>query len=247
MNDRTTNPTTYPTLFDLFQHWCNEGYPDYVTGVWSNDGSAYNLTVGVTGEAGKQEILNLVEDDSSVTFTTQTYSRNYLLQIQEELDLYFKQEELGLVFTGIDDTDNCVTVGILDRKESDEITQNFIAELRATYGNAISIEYTGTIVTQTLEEIGPSAPLSPSCTEKNTSFSPLLTAGLILIPLLVFGIYFALRRRFVPVLQTNAGGTVAPSGKFSVKQVEGIVKDSSLTVSKEVDERVMAKIRKTER
>lgn len=65
---------------------------------------------------------------------------------------------------------------------------------------------------------------------------------MILIPLLVFGIYFALRKRFVPVLQTNAGGTVTHSDTLSVKEVEELVKDSSLTVSKEVDERVMGVI-----
>lgn len=242
MNDMNTTQTTFPTLFDLFQHWGSAGYPDYVTGIWSNDGGSYNLTVGVVegaaGEAGKQEILDLIEDDASATFTTQTYSHNYLRQIQEELNPNFKQEELGMVFTGVDDMNNCVTVGILDRKEGDETTQSFIAELQHTYGNAISIEYTGTITTQTTEEIGLSNSLTPS-TGGKTSFSPLLVAGMILIPLLIFGAYFALRKRFVPVLQTNAGGTVTKAGTLSVKEVEELVKDSSLTVSKEVDERVM--------
>ncbi len=242
MNDMTTNQATYPTLFDLFQTWANDGYPDYVTGIWSNDGSSYNLTVGVVegaaGEAGKQEILNLIENDASVTFTTQAYSHNYLLQVQEELNPYFRQEESGMIFTGVDDINNCVTVGILDHKEGDETTQSFIADLQHTYGDAISIEYTGTITNQTTEEIGLSNSLTPSGDGKS-SFSPLLVAGLILIPLLIFGAYFALRKRFVPVLQTNAGWTVTKTGTLSVKEVEELVKDSSLTVSKEVDERVM--------
>ena len=74
MNDMTTNQMTFPTLFDLFHHWCTDGYPDYVTGIWSTDGSSYNLTLGVTndaaGEAGKQEILDQIEDDASVAFVT---------------------------------------------------------------------------------------------------------------------------------------------------------------------------------
>ena len=65
-----------------------------------------------------------------------------------------------------------------------------------------------------------------------------------MIPLLIFGAYFALRKRFVPVLQTNAGRTVTKAGTLSVKEVEVLVKDSSLTVSKEVDERVMEVIKK---
>lgn len=244
MNDITTNQATYPTLFDLFQHWCNAGYPDYVTGIWSTDGSSYNLTVGVTndasGEAGKQEILDLVENDASITFTTQTYSHNYLMQIQEELFPYFEQEELGLVGSGVYDIENCVHVEVLTEKENDEVSLNFIAELEEKYGDAVSISYTEGYVLRT-EEISLTTPPAPSIGGKS-SFSPLLIAGMILIPLLVFGIYFALRKRFIPVLQTNTGGTVTHSDTLSVKEVEELVKDSSLTVSKEVDEKVMERI-----
>ncbi len=248
MNDITTNQTTYPTLFDLFQHWCNEGYPDYVTGIWSNDGSSYNLTVGVVegaaGEAGKQEILDLVENDSSITFTTQTYSYNYLRQVQDELTPYFKQE-LGMVGTGVSEMENCVDVEFLTEKANDETTLNFIAELKKTYGDAISVSYTeGYSLRLTTEEMGMAPPLAPS-TGGNSSFSPLLAAGLILLPLLVFGLYFALRKRFVPVMQTNDVGTVTHTGKISVKEVEKLVKDSSLTMSKEVDERVMKELKKS--
>lgn len=241
MNDITTNQATYPTLFDLFQHWCNDGYPDYVTGIWSTDGSSYNLTVGVTndaaGEAGKQEILDLVENDASITFTTQPYSHNYLMQIQEELFPYFEQEELGLVGSGVYDMENCVHVEVLTEKENNEVSLNFIAELEEKYGDAVSISYTEGYVLRT-EEISLTTPPAPSIGGKS-SFSPLLIAGMILIPLLVFGIYFALRKRFVPVMQTNTGGTVTHSDTLSVKEVEELVKDSSLTISKEVDEKVM--------
>lgn len=244
MNDITTNQATYPTLFDLFQHWCNDGYPDYVTGIWSTDDSSYNLTVGVTndaaGEAGKQEILDLVENDDSITFTTQPYSHNYLMQIQEELFPYFEQEELGLVGSGVYDMENCVHVEVLTEKENDEVSLNFIAELEEKYGDAVSISYTEGYVLRT-EEISLTTPPAPSIGGKS-SFSPLLIAGMILIPLLVFGIYFALRKRFVPVMQTNTGGTVTHSDTLSVKEVEELVKDSSLTVSKEVDEKVMERI-----
>lgn len=245
MNDMNTTPKTFPTLFDLFQHWCNDGYPDYVTGVWSNDGSSYNLTVGLVegtaGEAGKQEILDLIENDASITFTTQTYSHNYLMQIQDALFSYFEQTELGMVGTGIYDTENCVHVDFLTDKANDEVSLSFIAELQQKYGDAISISYTeGYALTS--EEIALANPLAPSTVGK-TSFSPLLIAGLIIIPLLVFGTYFALKKRFVPVIQTNAGGAVTHSDKLSAKGVEKLMKDSSLTVSKEVDERVMEEIK----
>ncbi len=243
MNDTNTNQATYPTLFDLYQVWCNESYPDYVTGVWSNDGSSYNLTVGVTGdaagEAGKQEILNLIEDDASVTFAPQTYTHDYLMQIQEELLPYFKQD-LGLVASGLYDKENYVGVEILSAKANDEATLAFMEYLQQKYGDAILISYTEGYATVT-DEIGLGSPLA-STTDENSSFSPLLMAGLVLIPFLVFGVYFALRKRFIPVLQTNAGGTIARTEALSVKEVEGMVKNSSLTVSKEMDERVMESI-----
>ncbi len=244
MNDMNTNQT-YPTLFDLFQHWCNESYPDYVTGVWSNDGSSYNLTVGVTGdaagEAGKQEILSLVEDDSSVTFAPQTYTHNYLMQIQEELLPYFELD-LGLVATGLYDMENYIGVEILSAKANDEATLNFIAELQQKYGDAVSISYSEGYATTT-DEIDLSNPLAPS-TGGNSSFSPLSVAGLILLPFLVFGIYLVLRKRFVPVMQTNDGGTLTQTDRRSVKEVENLVKNSSLTVSKKVDEKVIEVIKK---
>ncbi len=248
MNNMTitaSTKATHSTAGDLFQQWESAGYPDYVTGVWSTDGGYYNLTIGVTndevGEAGKQEILNLIENDQSVTFVTQTYSRNYLLQIQEELLPYFKQEECGMVGNGLYDTENCIYIEIHTDKAGSEASLNFIAELQDKYGDAVSFHYTDGIPVDTLEEIGLTTSLTPSSPGK-TSVSPLLVTGLILIPLLVFGIYFALRKRFVPILQTNAGGTVTHSDTLSVKEVEELVKDSSLTVSKEVDEKVMERI-----
>ena len=162
------------------------------------------------------------------------------MQIQEELFPYFEQEELGLVGSGVYDMENFVHVEVLTEKENDEVSLNFIAELEEKYGDAVSISYTEGYVLRT-EEISLTTPPAPSICGKS-SFSPLLIAGTILIPLLVFGIYFALRKRFVPVLQTNAGGTVTQSSKISVKEVEEMVKDSSLTVSKEVDEKVMERI-----
>ena len=239
------NQMTFPTLFDLFQHWCNDNYPDYVTGIWSNDGSSYNLTVGVVegaaGEAGKQEILDLIENDASVTFVTQTYSRNYLLQIQENLLPYFEQEELGMVANGLHEKENYINIEIHTDKANSEASLNFIAELKSTYGDAVSFEYTDTVLTLTLQEVGLGNPLAPSVPGEK-SFSPLLVAGLIGIPLLVFGTWFVLRKRFVPVMQTTTGATVTPTDTHSVKEIKGMVRESSLTVSKELDERVMNKI-----
>ncbi len=231
MNDITTNLTTFPTILDLFQQWSYEGYPDYVTGVWSTDGSAYNLTVGVTndaaGEVGKQEILGLINDDTSVTFVSQTYRHNYLMQIYEELFPYFEEEELGMVGYGVYDMENYVGVEILAANTNNEATLNFIEDLKEKYGDAISVTYTEDYVTFTddlqssttpdrTDELQGNVsteltePLPPT-TGENSSFSPVLIAVPIVLLLLVLGAYFALRKRFRPATQTNAGGTIAES------------------------------------
>ena len=46
------------TMNDLFQYWELNGYPEYVCGVWSTDGSEQNLTVGILENTeGQKEIL----------------------------------------------------------------------------------------------------------------------------------------------------------------------------------------------
>ncbi|MBQ9767952.1 MAG: hypothetical protein IJW37_07605 [Lachnospiraceae bacterium] len=241
------NEMIFSTAGDLFQHWSSAGYPDYVTGVWSTDGGMDNLTVGVleneAGEAGKQEILDLVEHDATVTFVSQTYSRNYLLQIQEELLPYFKQEELGMVANGLYDTENHIQVEIHTDKANDEASLNFITELKSMYGDAVSVVYTDGIPVDTLEEIGISDPLTYSPVPEGSRFSPLLAIGLIGIPLLVFGTYFVLRKRFVPALQTNTGNTVTTGRKPSAREVKDLVKESSLKVPDGLDEKVLKAIK----
>ena len=236
---------SFSTAGDLFQHWANAGYPDYVTGVWSTDGSYYTLTIGVleneAGEIGKQEILDLITDDTTVTFVYQTYSRNYLLRLQEELLPYFKQEELGMVSIGLSDTENHIEIGILEEKRNDEASLNFIAELRDTYGDAVSVIYTDSTIELTTEEIGLSAPLSPT-TSGSIAFPALWTIGLIGIPLLVFGMYFVLKKRFVPVLQTTAGNSVTKTKKLSTRDVESLIKECSLPVSNDLDEKILKDI-----
>ena len=85
-SDYVSSDVEVKTINDLFQYWEFNGYPDYVCGVWSTDGSENNLTVGILktdeGENGKDEILSKIENDEAVTFEYQKYSKNYLFEIQ---------------------------------------------------------------------------------------------------------------------------------------------------------------------
>lgn len=106
------------------------------------DGGASNLTFGIQntelGNAGKTEMLELVKDDSSITFVNQEHSRNYLLQIQKELDGYF-EKDFGLISTGLNEKNNCIVLGIFEERKDEADTQKMIGEITQKYGNAVSI------------------------------------------------------------------------------------------------------------
>lgn len=170
----------YNTAGDLYKAWY-ENLPDYICGVWSTDGGTSNLTFGIQntelGNVGKKEILELVNNDSSITFVYQEYSRNYLLQIQKELDEYF-EKDLGLISTELDEKNNCIVFGIFEERKEDADTQNMIEEITKKYGNAVSIEYTDKLIILTAD--------------KNHPFM-LLTVGLVATSLI--GICFVASRR----------------------------------------------------
>ena len=86
-------------------------------------------------------MLEIVKDDSSITFVYQEYSRNYLLQIQKELDGYF-EKDLGLISTGLNEKNNCIVLGIFEERKDEADTQKMIGEITQKYGNAVSVEYT---------------------------------------------------------------------------------------------------------
>ncbi|MDO5123128.1 MAG: hypothetical protein Q4D44_00495 [Eubacteriales bacterium] len=143
----------YNTAGELYEAWY-ENMPDYICGVWSTDGGASNLTFGIqNNESGKQKMIELVKDDSSLTFVYQEYSRNYLFQIQREIDEYMKKD-LGLVSTGLNEQNNCIKLGILKDRKYDLETQNMLEEITERYGNAVVVEYTDEIYDLTIKEDG---------------------------------------------------------------------------------------------
>ena len=101
----------YENAGQLYEAWMHQGgVPDYISGVWSTDGGCVNLTFGVVqgeaGEKGRQEILALVKNDTTVTIVYQTYSRNYLYQIQKEIEEVSFEKGLGLVAAGVLEREN---------------------------------------------------------------------------------------------------------------------------------------------
>ena len=140
----------YMTMGDLYQAWFASGeyeynYPDYVCGVWTETGDMTELVVAVTkdeaGEAGKQEILSLIENDDSVKFTYQSYSYKELRQVQEELSS-FMGDESGIYGIGVYEMENKVHADI---DISNPNAEDYIRKFLGQYGDKLVFEAGGGI------------------------------------------------------------------------------------------------------
>ena len=150
----------FATSNDLFQYWHSTyppQYPDYVGGVWTENGTAYPLTFALTddaaGEAGKAELLRLIADDESVTFTTVKHSYNTLSRIQDRIMPYFERD-IGLVGMGVYDMENHVGVELHRDYQDNPETQQFVRELLQQYGDAVQISYTDGYIAMTDISVG---------------------------------------------------------------------------------------------
>lgn len=225
----------YNTAGELYEAWY-ENLPDYICGVWSTDGGTNNLTFGIqnnaAGNAGKQEMLDLVKNNSTLTFVYQEYSRNYLLQIQREIDEYMKKE-LGLISTALNEQNNCIELGILKERKDDVATQDMIKEVTDRYGNAVTVEYTDAIYALTTDMNG-----------LWTSQHIILIMGIVVV--FLAGMFFVFQKRNVLLLQTNNGATVSTATSPSTKEVENLVRKTQYDIPSELDQRIMNEINKTE-
>ncbi len=227
----------YNSAGDLFAAW-DENFPDYICGVWSTNGGTKNLTFGIPenelGEAGKQEILDLIEDDSTASFVYQKYSKNYLLSIMKDMDEYF-EKHLGLTFAGVNDWDNRVTLGIIkERAENDEQTKAMINELREKYGDAIEIEHTNSYVTLYTTDVK-----NEILSGKGYMF---FTSAAALIFAFAAALGFtAMRRR---ALVTSNGETVTAEHHITKKQTKDLIKNSVPDFPKSLDRKIYDSISK---
>ena len=143
----------YATMGDLYQAWGGyEGYPDYICGVWSTDGGMTNLTVAVTdnaaGEQGRAEILAMIADPSTVTFTTQPYSYRELNAIMEEVTAQMGGDSL-IIGCGVYEMDNTVHIMVNDTgAEADRLAK----ALSKQYGGKVLVEMSNPLYTTTVED-----------------------------------------------------------------------------------------------
>lgn len=231
----------YANADELYQAWYND-LPDYITGVWSTDGSQYNLTFGIRADADvkavKKEILSLVKDDKSVSFAVQKYSYNELKVINDELLAYFPSPEndvdYGLVSMGVYEMENMVQIEILEARKDDPVTVAFVKEITEKYGDAVRITYAENYV-QTTIGIDSTIP---------DASSPEVWFGIATAVLLCFMgvLVYVKKKQSTVVLQTAGGAAVTASEPLTVKEVESMVRDSGETVPDTLTQKIMQKI-----
>lgn len=229
------------TAGDLWQHWVSQDcIPDFITGVWSTDGSTTNLTFGLlpgdTGEHAKRQILDWIADDSTVTFVTQTYSRNYLFAIMEDVNTYF-EKDLGFTSAGPCEYDNVVYIELHTDYQNNPDTLAAVAELEEKYANAVSISFTDAVYHLTLDvSTEPPLLVRPLVDAASPAF-PMTMLLILSVAVLIALILTENRRR---MLLTHMGAA-APT-PFSIRHVEEQVRCASPEIPATLDSRVQASL-----
>lgn len=229
----------YSTAWDLYQAWMSaqpnwtvSAYPEYVCGVWSTDGGTNNLTIAVTkdeaGEAGKAEILELIENDESVTFTYQTYSYAELLTARLKIEKQLGRNN-GMHSIGIYEMENQIFVGI---DETNPNAEAFMKDLLKKYGDMVCIELsTGPV--NTLEELD----IGGTVVHRTNYLWILLLAGTMI---LCAGGFFLLRQRKLAV--QTADGHVQTVASLSCSQTEELARQCTAEPSEKTLNNILEKI-----
>ena len=221
-----TDEGKYATMGDLYQAWGGyEGYPEYICGVWSTDGGMSNMTVAVTkdkaGERGKEEILSLLENPNSVTFTYQSYSYQELQEVNEAVVERMVAGDQSIVACGIYEMENKVHISVLETAENAEKTAQ---KLVKTYGDKVTVELGAMLFDTTMEE---------TYDRGVPGVLLVLAAAAVLL-----GITVAVK---LPARLTSAGKVITER-PMSRRQVEKLVAKSTEIPSQRLEEQIQKRL-----
>ena len=237
----------YENAGALYEAWVSgDCVPDYITAVISTDGGTDNLTFGLVagdaGERGRQEILDLVRNDASVTIMYQTYSRNELYLIQDEIVNEYFAQDLGLISAGVCEGVNKIVLEVKTDYAENADTLQMIQKVTDRYGDRVSFHFTdseivalvGTQTTVTNPMMVMADPRSP--------FN-LLTFSLILCTMMLAVLGCMEIRRHRLIAATGNGAVVIQESKpLSRKEVEDAIRSSEFKPSEALQDRVMRSI-----
>ncbi len=234
----------FARAWELFEYWeINDAYPDYVSGVWSTYGGVDHLTIGVLdteeGNAGKEEILALIEDDTTVSFAYGAVSYKYLTDVMEQLGPYF-EKGLGLSYGGVDVMAGKISLGILEERQNDPATLAMLEEMRQRFGaDVFTVEYTDSFVFT----YDTTANALPAVAVHSGSRMVWLIAGIVLLLAMLTAV-LVIKKRQQAALQTSTGETVTADQPLSVREVEDAVRQAQLDVPVDLDKKIFEAIEK---
>lgn len=130
--------------FELYQSW-EEEYPEYITGVYSVDGTMDHLAFMILAtedqEAIKELILSQVRDKDSITFVEGSdIPRGKLLEYQQSLTAYMG-EETGVYAISYNEMEGRLDIQILSSAKKAEEFRNMVTTgIYAKYVTFIEID-----------------------------------------------------------------------------------------------------------
>lgn len=217
----------YQTVYELYEDWTTNGFPDYVAGVHA-EGSEGNLVIQIV--AGQEDKAAALQEQCGETLQFiygAAYSYNELLRIQDEIvSLYMGGDGpvvgCGTGWQSVDDVvkgfgesgkEFRVVVDVLEAE-----AQGYAKRLAKDYGDAVCVRSTsGNYV---LEDVTTSAAIGFAPEKTSSALLPFL--ALLFVLLAVSAIALLRRRR----LQTATGQTVTEA-PLSRAQTEEAVRDSA--------------------
>lgn len=236
----------YSTAGDLYKAWCDD-LPDYICGVWSTDGGEDNLTFGVQdsaeGNMGKEEMLRLIKDDNSVSFVYQKYSRNYLLQVLNDVSSYL-DAKTGMISAGLNEKQNCIGLEICGIHKDSQETKQVTEDLISKYQDAIYITYTNC----TVLHIDGKQEEDHTCkvvllTQGKSSSSSLhfvtVTLCIVIAVLIFAAIYF---KKNAVRIRTNTGEVITVI--YTKKALEATIREHKPAFPDNLDTRIMKLLNK---
>ena len=237
----------YENAGQLYDAWMRQGgVPDYISGVWSTDGGSINLTFGVVkgeeGEKGKQEILALIKDDSTVTIVYQTYSRNYLYRIQKEIEETYFENGLGLVAAGVKEKENRLAFWIHVDYADNVDTLAMIRQVTEQYGDVVSFAYVDYYIEHSAgKQPTSTAPVLVMINPQNQMMSFGFAMVMCAIVLASF-LLMQMQKRRVMAVAADGSAIALEKSQISQKEIEETIRKTEIQIPESLDHRVMQSV-----
>lgn len=239
----------YENAGELYEAWVTgDCVPDYITAVISTDGGTDNLTFGLVeseaGEAGRQEILGLVRDDDSVTILYQTYSRNELYRIQEEIvDAYFSKD-LGLVTAGVSEGANKLILEVKTDYAENPDTLAMMEQVTEQYGDMVFFRFTDSEIRFVTGTQPVTAPQFLVLTQpRDRAMLPFFAFALCFLAAF-FLVQMMRRRQFLAA--AHGAAVIKDAKPFGRREIEEAIRKAEPLPSPRLHDRVMRSIRDSE-